>query len=145
MQIEIKITNPSVDFLAAMMVAHASLNSGVIQEALAHAVQGAEPEAAPAKDEAVPTPKHVPITAEKGLAVGERITTIAEVEQLHPEERVFWKGQKFEFFGRVEDVDTYGLDDDDTDTKILWLRRSDTGKKVSLTLGDIKRGCLTKT
>lgn len=138
MQIEIKITNPSAEFLAALMLTHASRNAGVVQEAFGHVAQGAEPEAAPVKDEAVPEAReHQPITE----GTRERICTAEDVESLEVDDLVHWKGQKFEFYGTVEDIDTYNAD---TDTKVLWLRRLEDHKKVSLTLGDIERGCLTR-
>ena len=73
-----------------------------------------------------------------------RVTTLNEIDMyLDVGIRVHWKGAKFEFDGTVEDFDTYEVRDDDFDAKVVYLRRDDTGTKVSLTLRDLQTGSLT--
>jgi hypothetical protein len=73
-----------------------------------------------------------------------RVTTLNQIDMyLDVGIRVHWKGAKFEFDGTVEDFDTYEVRDDDFDAKVVYLRRDDTGTKVSLTLRDLQTGSLT--
>lgn len=73
-----------------------------------------------------------------------RVTTLNQIDMyLDVGIRVHWKGAKFEFDGTVEDFDTYEVREDDFDAKVVYLRRDDTGKKVSLTLRDLQTGSLT--
>lgn len=66
---------------------------------------------------------------------------------------VHWKGQEYEFDGVVEKFDFCALEDTaerinaassvDYDAKLLFIRRNDTDKLVSLTLRDLHVGRLT--
>lgn len=74
-------------------------------------------------------------------AVADRIVSVDDIyNRLDIDTEVHWRGQKFEFDGVVEDTD---LSRTTFDAKVVYLRRDDTGKKVSLTLRDLQTGSLT--
>ena len=78
------------------------------------------------------------------------IRTADDYLNLEVGDDVHWKGAKFEFDATVDDIYLYDDDflDGDTpdveeDHKVLFLRRNDTGKRVSLTWPDLQTGELT--
>ena len=161
MNITITITNPTVNVLAALAGAHAADNAKMM-EALGKASTAldvlldeiartkAQPEQVtaaqydPVQDAPIITPQADP----QDTAL--RIASVADIDNyLDLGTEVHWKGQKFEFDGVVERIE---MDDavDDTviiwinyDTKVLFIRRNDTDKLVSLNLRDIQTGHLT--
>lgn len=74
-----------------------------------------------------------------------RITTVADIDNyLDIGTEVHWHGAKFMFDGVMENIRTDDIDDfQDTDAKLLFIRRNDTDKLVSLTLRDLQTGRLT--
>lgn len=81
-----------------------------------------------------------------------RIASVADIgNYLDIGTEVHWKGQKFEFDGVVERIETDDVVDDagdgivwvNYDTKVLFIRRNDTDKLVSLNLRDLQTGRLT--
>lgn len=74
-----------------------------------------------------------------------RIASVADIyNYLDVGSEVHWRGAKYAFDGVVERIDTDDVDDfQDTDTKIVFIRRNDTDKLVSLTLRDLQTGRLT--
>lgn len=96
--------------------------------------------AAPVQDAPIITPQPDPQDAAL------RSASVADIDNyLDTGTEVHWKGQKFEFDGVVEDIRTDDLTDDEIDPseKILFIRRNDTDKLVSLTLRDLQTGRLT--
>ncbi len=101
---------------------------------------------APLPDSGVPaTPPQDPPVAQQGSAdqagdtlpaagpaFDRRITT-DNIGDLNPGDPVSWVGAKFLFTGVVEEVNDLAADDD----KMVFVRRDDTGKLVSLTGVDI--------
>lgn len=153
MNITITITNPTVNVLAALAGAHAADNAKMM-EALGKASTAldvlldeiartkAQPEQAP-NDAPVPQTSQ-PDPHDTAL----RIASVADIDNyLDLGTEVHWKGQKFEFEGVVEQIETDDVVDDngwtDYDTKVLFIRRNDTDKLVSLTLRDLQTGRLT--
>lgn len=59
------------------------------------------------------------------------------LDQLAVDDAVRWAGAKYTFDGIVESIDPDA-------EKTVYLRRNDTGKKVSLTLDDLDNYTLTK-
>lgn len=75
-----------------------------------------------------------------------RIASVADIDNyLDIGTEVHWHGQKYVFDGVVEDIRTDDLTDDEIDPneKIVFVRRNDTDKLVSLTLRDLQTGRLT--
>lgn len=75
-----------------------------------------------------------------------RIASVADIDNyLDIGSEVHWHGAKFVFDGVVEDIRTDDLTDDEIDPneKIVFIRRNDTDKLVSLTLRDLQTGRLT--
>lgn len=152
MNITITITNPTVNVLAALAGAHAADNAkmmesldkastalDVLLDEIAKAK--AQPEAAPVQDAPIITPQADP----QDTAL--RIASVADIDNyLDVGTEVHWKGRKFEFDGAVEKINDEMLEVDDiwdADEKILFIRRNDTDKLVSLTLRDLQTGRLT--
>ena len=141
MNITITITNPSVNVLAALAGAHAADNAKMM-ESLNKASTAldvlldeiartkAQPEAAPVQDTAL------------------RVANVEDIDNyLDIGTEVHWHGAKFVFDGVVEKINDEMLEDiddvQDADEKILFIRRNDTDKLVSLTLRDLQTGRLT--
>lgn len=83
-----------------------------------------------------------------------RIASVADIDNyLDVGSEVHWHGAKFVFDGVVEKFDFCALDDAaerinagsaaDYDAKLVFIRRNDTDKLVSLTLRDLQDGRLT--
>lgn len=77
-----------------------------------------------------------------------RIASVADIDNyLDIGTEVHWRGAKFVFDGVVEKINDEMLEDiddvQDADEKILFIRRNDTDKLVSLTLRDLQTGRLT--
>lgn len=77
-----------------------------------------------------------------------RIASVADIDNyLDVGTEVHWRGAKFVFDGVVEKINDEMLEDIDdvwdADEKILFIRRNDTDKLVSLTLRDLQAGRLT--
>ena len=83
-----------------------------------------------------------------------RIASVANInDYLDIGTEVHWHGAKFVFDGAVEEIDDDELEDAaeslnagsdaDYDAKVLFIRRNDTDKLVSLTLRDLQTGRLT--
>lgn len=77
-----------------------------------------------------------------------RIASVADIDNyLDIGTEVHWHGAKFVFDGVVEKINDEMLEDiddvQDADEKILFIRRNDTDKLVSLTLRDLQSGRLT--
>lgn len=155
MNITITITNPTVNVLAALAGAHAADNAkmmesldkastalDVLLDEIAKAK--AQPEAAPVQDvEPAPQQPTQPDPQDTAL----RIASVAYIDKyLDVGTEVHWHGAKFEFDGAVEKINDEMLEVDDiwdADEKILFIRRNDTDKLVSLTLRDLQTGRLT--
>ena len=163
MNITITITNPTVNVLAALAGAHAADNAKMM-ESLDKASTAldvlldeiartkAQPETAPVQDDAPvqDAPIITPQADPQDTAL--RIASVADIDNyLDIGTEVHWKGQKFEFDGVVERIETDDVVDDagdgivwvNYDTKVLFIRRNDTDKLVSLTLRDLQTGRLT--
>lgn len=92
--------------------------------------------AAPVQDAPIITPQPDP----QDTAL--RIASVADIDNyLDVGSEVHWHGAKFEFDGVVECID--GEEEWADDTKLLFIRRNDTDKLVSLTLRDLQTGRLT--
>ena len=163
MNITITITNPTVNVLAALAGAHAADNAKMM-ESLDKASTAldvlldeiartkAQPETAPVQDDGL-TAEQVPNDAPVQDApiitpqadpqdTALRIASVADIDSyLDIGSEVHWHGQKYVFDGVVEKID--GEDEWFDDTKILFIRRNDTDKLVSLTLRDLQTGRLT--
>ena len=157
MNITITITNPTVNVLAALAGAHAADNAkmmesldkastalDVLLDEIAHAKAQPEqvPNAAPVQDAPIITPQADP----QDIALC--ITTVADIDNyLDIGTEVHWHGAKFVFDGVVERIETDdAVDGDgwiDRYTKVLFIRRNDTDKLVSLNLRDLQTGRLT--
>lgn len=156
MNITITITNPTVNVLAALAGAHAADNAKMMESldkasaaldvlldeiARTKAQPEQAPSAAPVQDAPIITPQADP----QDTAL--RIASVADIgNYLDIGTEVHWKGQKFVFDGVVEKMNDEMLEVDDiwdADEKILFIRRNDTDKLVSLTLRDIQTGRLT--
>ena len=154
MNITITITNPSSNVLNALIQAHAAdtakimestaLNALLDQIARTKAQPEQAPNDAPVQDAPIITPQADP----QDTAL--RIASVADIDNyLDIGTEVHWKGQKYEFDGVVDDIRTDDLTDDEIDDeivpseKILFIRRNDTDKLVSLTLRDLQTGRLT--
>ncbi len=157
MNITITITNPTVNVLAALAGAHAADNAKMMESldkastaldvlldeiARTKAQPEQAPNDAPVQDAPIITPQADP----QDTAL--RIASVADIDNyLDIGSEVHWKGQKYEFDGVVEKINDEMLEDiddvQDADEKILFIRRSDTDKLVSLTLRDLQTGRLT--
>ena len=157
MNITITITNPTVNVLAALAEAHAADNAKMMESldkastaldvlldeiARTKAQPEQVPNDAPVQDAPIITPQPDP----QDTAL--RIASVADIDNyLDIGTEVHWKGQKFEFDGVVEKIDDEMLDDIDDEIgpndKLVFIRRNDTDKLVSLTLRDLQTGRLT--
>lgn len=157
MNITITITNPTVNVLAALAGAHAADNAkmmesldkastalDVLLDEIARTKTQPEqaPNDAPVQDAPIITPQADP----QDTAL--RIASVADIgNYLDIGTEVHWNGQKFEFDGVVEKIHDDMLEDIDdvwdVDEKILFIRRNDADKLVSLTLRDLQTGRLT--
>ena len=157
MNITITITNPTVNVLAALAGAHAADNAKMMESldkvstaldvlldeiARTKAQPEQAPNDAPVQDAPIITPQADP----QDTAL--RIASVADIDNyLDIGTEVHWKGQKFEFDGVVEKINDEMLEDIDdvwdADEKIVFIRRNDTDKLVSLTLRDLQTGRLT--
>jgi len=152
LNITITITNPTVNVLAALAEAHAADNAEMMESldkaltaldeiARTKAQPEQAPSAAPVQDAPIITPQADP----QDTAL--RIASVADIDNyLDIDTDVHWKGQKYVFDGVVEKINDEMLEVDDVwdaDEKILFIRRNDTDKLVSLTLRDIQTGRLT--
>ena len=77
-----------------------------------------------------------------------RIASVADIDNyLDIGSEVHWHGAKFVFDGVVEKINDEMLEDiddvQDADEKIVFIRRNDTDKLVSLALRDLQTGRLT--
>lgn len=156
MNITITITNPTVNVLAALAGAHAADNAKMMESldkastaldvlldeiARTKAQPEQAPNAAPGQDAPIITPQADP----QDTAL--RIASVADIgKYLDVGSEVHWRGAKYVFDGVVEKINDEMLEVDDVwdpDEKILFIRRSDTDKLVSLTLRNLQTGCLT--
>jgi hypothetical protein len=161
MNITITITNPTVNVLAALAGAHAADNAKMMEsldkastaldvlldEIVCSKAQPEQaPNATPVQDAPIITPQADPQDTALRVASLEDIDNYLDIGT-----EVHWKGQKFEFDGVVERIETDDVVDDtgtgviwtNYDTKVLFIRRNDTDKLVSLNLRDIQTGRLT--
>ena len=157
MNITITITNPTVNVLAALAGAHAADNAKMMESldkastaldvlldeiARTKAQPEQAPNDAPVQDAPIITPQPDP----QDTAL--RIASVADIDNyLDIGTEVHWRGAKFVFDGVVEKINDEMLEDiddvQDADEKILFIRRNDTDKLVSLTLRDLQTGRLT--
>lgn len=153
MNITITITNPTVNVLAALAEAHAADNAKMMEsldkastalDVLLDEIAKAkdQPEAAPVQDAPIITPQPDP----QDTAL--RIASVADIyNYLDVGTEVHWHGAKYAFDGVVEKINDEMLEDiddvQDADEKIVFIRRNDTDKLVSLTLRDLQTGRLT--
>ena len=154
MNITITITNPTVNVLAALAGAHAADNAKMMESldkastaldvlldeiARTKAQPEQAPSAAPVQDAPIITPQADP----QDTAL--RIASVADIDNyLDIGTEVHWHGAKFAFDGVVEKLETDDANDwADNDTKVVFIRRNDTDKLVSLTLRDLQTGRLT--
>ena len=151
MNITITITNPSVSVLAALAGAHAADNAKMMESldkastaldvlldeiARTKAQPEQAPNDAPVQDAPIITPQPDP----QDTAL--RIASVADIDNyLDIGTEVHWRGAKFVFDGVVERID--GEEEWTDTTKLLFIRRNDTDKLVSLTLRDLLTGRLT--
>ena len=157
MNITITITNPTVNVLAALAGAHAADNAKMM-ESLDKASTAldvlldeiartkAQPEQAPNDAPVQDAPSITPQPDPQDTAL--RIASVADIDNyLDIGTEVHWRGQKFVFDGVVEKINDGVVEDIDDvwdpDEKILFIRRNDTDKLVSLTLHDLQTGRLT--
>ena len=157
MNITITITNPTVNVLAALAGAHAADNAKMMESldkastaldvlldeiARTKAQPEQVPNDAPVQDAPIITPQADP----QDTAL--RIASVADIDSyLDIGSEVPWHGAKFVFAGVVEKINDEMLEDIDdvwdAYEKILFIRRVDTDKLVSLTLRDLHTGRLT--
>lgn len=138
----ITLHNPSPLVLFYVALAHA-IEDGAIppisREDLEAHIQSARSRApAPATAENTSAPELKPIRKP------------ADLLSLEHGDLVHWKGARFEFDGEVVEVnvDEGHFDEDDSliyddEEIVLYVRRSDTGKRVSLTWADLQTHSLT--
>ena len=160
MNITITISNPTVNVLAALAGAHAADNAKMMESldkastaldvlldeiARTKAQPEQAPNDAPVQDAPIITPQPDP----QDTAL--RIASVADIDNyLDIGSEVHWHGQKYVFDGVVEQIsDEYIERYNDTnvfvgiDDKLIFIRRNDTDKLVSLTLRDLQTGRLT--
>lgn len=151
MNITITITNPTVNVLAALAGAHAADNAKMMESldkastaldvlldeiARTKAQTEQAPNDAPVQDAPIITPQADP----QDTAL--RIASVADIDNyLDVGTEVHWRGAKYTFDGVVERID--GEEEWTDTTKLLFIRRNDTDKLVSLTLRDLQAGRLT--
>ena len=151
MNITITITNPTVNVLAALAGAHAADNAKMMESldkastaldvlldeiARTKAQPEQVPNDAPVQDAPIIPPQADP----QDTAL--RIASVADIDNyLDVGSEVHWHGAKFVFDGVVERID--GEEEWTDTTKLLFIRRNDTDKLVSLTLRDLQTGRLT--
>ena len=156
MNITITITNPTVNVLAALAGAHAADNAKMMEslDKASTALDVLLDEIARTKAQPEPAPKDAPVQDAPIITpqpdpqdTALRIASVADIgNYLDIGTEVHWKGQKFVFDGVVEKLNDEMLEVDDVwdaDEKILFIRRNDTDKLVSLTLRDLQTGHLT--
>ena len=157
MNITITITNPTVNVLAALAGAHAADNAKMMEsldkastalEALLDEIARtkAQPEQAPKDAPVQDAPIITPQPDPQDTAL--RIASVADIDNyLDVGSEVHWHGAKFVFDGVVEKINDEMLEDiddvQDADENIVFIRRNDTDKLVSLTLRDLQTGRLT--
>ena len=156
MNITITITNPTVNVLAALAGAHAADNAKMMESldkastaldvlldeiARTKAQPEPVPNDAPVQDAPIITPQADP--QDTALC----IASVADSDNyLDFGTEVHWHGAKFVFDGVVEKIDDEAIGeykDDSWNVKVLFIRRNDTDKLVSLTLRDLQTGRLT--
>ena len=156
MNITITITNPTVNVLAALVGAHAADNAKMMESldkastaldvlldeiARTKAQPEQAPNDAPVQDAPIITPQADP----QDTAL--RIANAADIDDyLDVGTEVHWHGAKFVFDGVVEKIDDEAIGeykDDNWNVKVVFIRRNDTDKLVSLTLRDLHTGHLT--
>ena len=161
MNITITITNPTVNVLAALAGAHAADNAKMMESldkastALDGLLDGLLDEIAKAKAQPEQAPNDAPVQDAPIITpqadpqdTALRIASVADIDNyLDVGSEVHWHGAKFVFDGVVEKINDEMLEDiddvQDADEKIVFIRRNDTGKLVSLTLRDLQTGRLT--
>ena len=156
MNITITITNPTVNVLAALAGAHAADNAKMMESldkastaldvlldeiARTKAQPEQAPNDAPVQDAPIITPQADP----QDTAL--RIASVADIDNyLDVGTEVHWHGAKFVFDGVVEKIEDEAIGeykDDNWNVKVVFIRRNDTDKLVSLTLRDLQTGRLT--
>ena len=156
MNITITITNPTVNVLAALAGAHAADNAKMMESldkasaalnVLLDEVNKHNAQTTPVKDTGL-TPAQVEAAQYDPQDTALRIASVADIDNyLDIGSEVHWHGAKFVFNGVVEKINDEMLEDiddvQDADEKILFIRRNDTDKLVSLTLRDLQTGRLT--
>ena len=163
MNITITITNPTVNVLAALAGAHAADNAKMMEsldkastalDALLDEIARtkAQPEQAsfdaPVQDAPVQDAPVQDATMHDAPVQDAPIITPQDIDNyLDIGTEVHWRGAKYEFDGVVEKINDEMLEDiddvQDADENILFIRRNDTDKLVSLTLRDLQAGRLT--
>lgn len=156
MNITITITNPTVNVLAALAGAHAADNAKMMESldkastaldvlldeiARTKAQPEQAPNDAPVQDAPIITPQPNPQDTALRIASVEDIDNYLDVGS-----EVHWHGAKYAFDGVVERINDDVTEDGDEvhpDAKVLFIRRNDTDKLVSLTLRDLQTGRLT--
>lgn len=157
MNITITITNPTVNVLAALAEAHAADNAKMMEsldkassalDVLLDEVNKHKAQTTPAEDTGL-TPAQVEAAQYDPQDTALRIASVADIDDyLDVGSEVHWHGTKFVFDGVVEKINDNFFDTEGeeawTDTaKVLFIRRNDTDKLVSLTLRDLQTGSLT--
>jgi len=157
MNITITITNPTVNVLAALAGAHAADNAKMMEslDKASTALDVLLDKIARTKSQPEPAPSAAPVQGEPIITpqadaqdTALRISSVADIDKyLDIGTEVHWHGQKYTFDGVVEKINDEMLEDiddvQDADEKILFIRRNDTDKLVSLTLRDLQTGRLT--
>ena len=152
MNITITITNPTVNVLAALAGAHAADNAKMMEslDKASTALDVLLDEIARAKAQPEQAPNDAPVqqpTQPDPQDTALRIASVADIDNyLDVGSEVHWLGAKFVFDGVVEKINDEMLEVDDiwdADEKIVFIRRNDTDKLVSLTLRDLQTGRLT--
>lgn len=157
MNITITITNPTVNVLAALAEAHAADNAEMMEslnkaatalDVLLDEVNKHKAQATPVEQINDLTPAQVEAAQYNLQDTALRIASVADIgNYLDIGTEVHWRGQKFVFDGVVEKINDGVVEDIDDvwdpDEKILFIRRNDTDKLVSLTLRDLQTGRLT--
>ena len=148
--ITITITNPSVNVLAALAGAHAADNAKMMEslgkastalDVLLDEVNKHKAQTTPVEDTGL-TPAQVEAAQYDPQDTALRIASVADIDNyLDIDTEVHWHGAKYVFDGVVEKID--GEEEWTDTTKLLFIRRNDTDKLVSLTLRDIQTGRLT--
>ena len=159
MNITITITNPTVNVLAALAGAHAADNAKMMEsldkastalDVLLDEIAKAKAQPEQAQDTGL-TPAQVSAAQYDPQDTALRIASVEDIDNyLDIGTEVHWHGAKFEFDGVVEQIDddvllavSAGSIDGSFDDKVVFIRRNDTDKLVSLTLRDLQTGRLT--